>query len=769
MPAGVPERYLKGGAFLFAAYGCALTERQTPGGTYVYTAVNVTTGKREILSHRKNKLNKAGFVGVAARINVSPVRGDSLRNIDQKPGKSALAGSLTETARHIFKEVLPQYGYAVRDNQIELADHILDVTGHRGVTLAESEVGTGKTHAYLIAAALAKRGRLNDFNLRGHYPQQSWAESAHMPVIISTSSIALQKAIERDYIPELSRIMLRHGIIQAPLTAAVRKGKEHYICERRLQRFLENADERARALLKPFAGAPFDLTDADSLSAYMRRGICVSGRCGDNCPYIGKCRYLRHMGIICDAKIDFQITNHNYFLADTLHRAGGKRPLLPHYQLVIIDEAHKFLAAARSMYGSELTGDELPELAREIHTFTEGKSGGGVNIHRLAKQMEEQSGKMFRRLSDNIPESGEEDDAERFPAVMDDEVCRYLRKLTGITGELAEAVADSRVRTLYRDRQAKAIWRLNTACECLSELRNRDRLIHWLERSADGDTDLDALHAIPKDLDERLHRDLWSGGVPIILTSGTLSAAGDFSRTKRTLGLDRLPERRLFSATMSSPFDYKNNALIYISENTPFPDNKDKRYIAAISDEIARLVLAAHGHAAVLFTSYSAMGQVYANLNRRGLPFPLFRLERGGVQAIDRFKKSGNGVLLASGALWEGIDIPGDTLSLLIIVKLPFAAPDPIGDYEKSLCGGMEKYKRLCVIPDMLVKDKQGFGRALRTELDTAVIAMLDSRLREGAPYRSPVLSSLPQCRVTSSIAAVGGFIQDKKSHAYFE
>jgi len=162
------------------------------------------------------------------------------------------------------------------------------------------------------------------------------------------------------------------------------------------------------------------------------------------------------------------------------------------------------------------------------------------------------------------------------------------------------------------------------------------------------------------------------------------------------------------------------------------------------------------------------MGQVHSILNRRGLPFPLFRLERGGVHAIERFKKSGNGILLASGALWEGIDIPGDTLSMLIIVKLPFAVPDPIGDYERSLCGSMEIYKARCIIPDMLVKDKQGFGRAIRSENDTAVIAFLDCRMRVGAAFRRQTLASLPACRVTSDYSAVRRFCIEKKPAAYF-
>ena len=771
LPQGTRHRLSpRDGTFLFTAYGCALLERQTDSGMYVYTAANLKTGRSQILSRRKVKLDRDKFESIADKINTSSVCGTGRFYIDKKPNEQTDGKTISAVANHIFHEILPQHGYAVRERQIELTHHILDVARSRALTLAESEVGTGKTHAYLIAAVLAKRGRLNDCWMRGHYPNQSWAKSAHMPVILSTSSIALQKAIVTDYIPELSDILMRHGIIRTPLTAVVRKGKEHYVCRRRLHRYYNGADTQTRSLLMPFigTGAPIDLTDADTLTPYMKRAICVTAKCGDSCRVSKGCRYQAHLKTAYDSTVDFQITNHNYFLADTVHRAQGKRPLLPNYQLVIIDEAHKFLQAARSIYGLELTNTELPDLVREIHAYSADKSGDGVNIHKLAKKLEEQNKKLFQRLHDNISELISDDEAERFPAVMEGDVLRHLKNIAGIAKDIDAASADSYVRPLYKERRTRALWRLGIAAECADGLRNHSDLICWLEKRVEGKSEITALCAIPKDLNKRLYRDLWSNGVPMVLTSGTLSASGDFTRAKKTLGLDRLPPYRLFDTSMPSPFDYKRNTLLYISETMPFPDNRDKRYIAAIADEVERLVTASHGHAAVLFTSYHVMGQVHALLQRRGLPFPLFRLERGGTHAIEQFKQSGSGILLASGALWEGIDIPGDALSLLIIVKLPFAVPDPIGEYERSLCRDMDEYKAQVIVPDMLVKLKQGFGRLVRKETDTGVVAILDSRTRADGSFRQRVLRALPECSVTASVEDVQDFMRTKKSTAYF-
>jgi ATP-dependent DNA helicase DinG len=261
--------------------------------------------------------------------------------------------------------------------------------------------------------------------------------------------------------------------------------------------------------------------------------------------------------------------------------------------------------------------------------------------------------------------------------------------------------------------------------------------------------------------------------MPMILTSGTLSAsagtscASDFSHIKRTLGLER-HSGRISETSKPSPFDHHENALLYISENMPFPDNKSDDYISAVAGEVEKLITASHGHAAVLFTSYKVMDKVWERIVKLSTPFHLFRLDKGGVMEIERFKRSGNGVLFASGALWEGIDIPGDALSMLIIVKLPFQVPDPIGEYEQTLYSGMNEYKSRVIVPERLIMLKQGFGRLIRKETDMGAVAILDNRANTAGAYRRHVLSALPDCRVTADITEVERFIKEKKSDDYF-
>jgi ATP-dependent DNA helicase DinG len=210
--------------------------------------------------------------------------------------------------------------------------------------------------------------------------------------------------------------------------------------------------------------------------------------------------------------------------------------------------------------------------------------------------------------------------------------------------------------------------------------------------------------------------------------------------------------------------------MLYIPENMPFPNAKSKKYLAAVTDEIERLVIASHGHAAVLFTSYDVMGRVYAELAKRELPFPMFRLDKGGVREIERFKQSSNGILFASGALWEGIDITGDALSMLIIVvKLPFQMPDAIGEYEQTQYPDFRAYLNSVLVPEMLIKLKQGFGRLIRLESDSGCVVILDSRANSRGNYRERVLDALPDCRVTSQISDITDFFEYTKTPTYWD
>jgi len=771
IPSDVPRHFFNGGTPILTAYGCALLERDT-GKTYIYTAVNLTSGKTEVVSRRTNPLTTSGVETMVERLRKSSVAGTGRLEADRLFGEKIALAKCREMLITLFKEILPLHGYAVRTEQIALAEHILDAIQHRSLSLAEAEVGTGKTLAYLVPAVLAKRGRLNGHWNMSFYTGTPYVEMAHMPIVVATSSIALQKAIVTDYIPELSDIMMAHGIIKTPLTAVIRKGREHYICEHNLRahvlfEYNPKMKKILDGLLKP--GASIDIAEIDGLTPHVKRKISVPTRCYDNCPHSDNCAYLRFRTQAQSAMIDIQVCNHNYLLADTLRRTDEQRPLIPNYQSIIIDEAHKFLSAARSMYGVELSSLTLPEVKSGINDLNFKNEEAERFSRKMAKKLFDEGNRLFRGLTSQAEDNGTGEESDRFTADIDSDTARHLRSIRNISDSLIEILSSEPVVGNGAGRKSQLVWELKQINEQTAALARNSELICWLE----ADKDESRLCAIPKDLDKRLYNDIWSKGIPTIFTSGTLSSnagascASDFSHIKRTLGLERVGIR-LTETSKPSPFDYRENALLYISENIPFPNQRDKAYITAVADETEKLIFAAHGHAAVLFTSYKAMDMVWEQLKRRGLPFPMFRLDKGGIKEIERFKRSGNGVLFASGALWEGIDIPGDALSLLIIVKLPFAVPDPIGEYEQTLYKDMAEYKRRVIVPEMLIKLKQGFGRLIRTEKDTGAIVILDSRVNSRGIYRERVLNALPDCYVINEISDIENFLRLVKPLEYY-
>ena len=760
---------------LLTAYGCVLMERDT-GRNYIYSIVNLTTGNREVISRRTSPLTTSGVDAMIEKMRLSKIAGAGVLEADRALGEKAALENCREILNAVFTEILPGYGFSIRSEQLSLANHILDAASRRIISLAEAEVGTGKTLAYLVPAVIAKRSRLNGYWNMSYYTGSPYIEMSQMPIVIATSSIALQKAIVTEAIPFLSDVLLEHGVIKKPLTAVIRKGREHYLCERKLRNHISfehepNISAVLKNLLKP--SATIDLAEIDGINSYIKRRISVPERCDKNCPYRESCSYLQFRQQALSPDIDIQVCNHNYLLADTLRRADDMKPLIPNYQMIIIDEAHKFLQAARSMYGVEFSFSSLTEMYELAYSLNFKNESIKTEIQRLAKILSNQGSRLFKRLRDKTKTGAQaqaiaqgyiaDDEQDRFSAVIEADEQRNLRNIRDISERLIELINTEEITGNGIGRRAQLLIELTQIRSLSAGFVRHDGLISWLEIDDDC-----RLCAIPKDLDERLYNDLWSKGMPTVLTSGTMSAAGDFNHIKRGLGINHISRHRIAETSKSSPFDYYEKSMLYISENMPFPNQRDNDYILSIANEIEQLVYASHGHAAVLFTSYKVMDLVYEHLSDRGISFPMFMLNKGGIREIEKFKKSGNGILFAAGALWEGIDIPGDALSMLIIVKLPFTAPDPISEYEQSLYNDMAEYKEFVIKPEMLIKLKQGHGRAIRTETDTAVIAILDSRVNSKGIYRGYVLDGLPECWVTDSIEDVERFYINLKSPEYF-
>ena len=624
-------------------------------------------------------------------------------------------------AEHIFREILPRHGMAVREEQIALCHEILDTLYNKEISLCEAGVGIGKTLAYLVACVLWQMNRPDRLKL---------------PVVISTSSVALQDAIINDYLPNLSAILLEERIIQVPLTAVIRKGKERFVCDARLierESQIPAIRKRQRNSLH-MAERTLDMDHIPELSRYDRCRICVPQSCPRDCFLREDCRYQQYLQD--SMKPDIQICNHNYLLADASHRQEDRPLLLRSYQALVVDEAHKLPDAARQMYTETLSPHNMDELCLLLQQAHYKDFARQLRTAFLALSFSCTQGlsKLRRKAGEPFVLT-----PFRRAALID---CIALLQNAG-------GLLDVPRYLLNRLGEAESLLRL-----FLLQVPTR---ILYIDYDADAQpTFCAASNRVP----QLLRSALWNTREPAILTSGTLAAAGDFSHTEQLLGLTTYRPLRHFRA--DSPFNYKKKCLLYFP-----PRVKTRMDNRRMAEEIVRLVGACHGHALVLFTSYRQMAEVRA-LTDGQWTYPTYQAWRNGGKIIQKFKQSGNGVLFAAGSCWEGIDFPGNMVSLLIIAKLPFPIPDPVSDYERQKYPTLQKYIAAEIIPEMQKKLRQGFGRAIRTEQDSCVVAILEERAGIGGRYHDAALAALPTCPITEKIEDVQQFIREQKRPDYF-
>ena len=622
---------------------------------------------------------------------------------------------------HIFKDLLPTRNMAERPAQVALCHQMLNAMLEGGIALCDAGTGIGKTYAYLAAGTVYHR-----FRAASGLPVR--------PILISTSSIALQTAARDEYLPLLSSLLAEDGMITQPLQAVIRKGKSHYVCDDRLERRLGQLDLRKKnwragnALLA--LRNELDMDEIAHLSGYDRERVCVPQIC--DCSQ-ETCRYRSFLEKCDSGRYLFQICNHNLLLADAIHRGSGRRPILPDTYALIVDEAHKLPETARQMFGVTLAAEDIRALTHSLR---------GERFL-LAAEILNGSAKALLQKLDRPPE--------------DRPFVHYKTSLAA--PERSLTVIDRQLHGLLTPATRR---RLNSVSSTVSLFhQGHPDMVFYTEEDTHGGT---MLCATISDLTAQLRQTLWRQERPAILTSATLAVGEDFRRFKEETGL--LTDSRVTESVALSPFDYQKNCLLYLPQVPP--KQKAAAYYDELAKEIAALLDAAQGHALALFTSYAAMSAVKERLPGHGLRYPLFTMGRSAIHTTEQFKASPGSVLLAAGAAWEGFDFPGDCVSLLIIPRLPFAVPDALKEKERENHPTLRLFIRAVVVPEMQIKLKQGFGRAIRTETDTCVVAILDERAAKGKRYSKDVLAALPEMPVTGSLKDVAKFIQSVKGPDYF-
>ena len=624
---------------------------------------------------------------------------------------------------HIFKELLPAHGMAERPAQVALSHRMLDAMLDGSIALCDAGTGIGKTYAYLVAGTVFLRCR-------------AAAGLPFHPLLISTSSIALQNAVLNEYLPFLSAVLMAGQLMDHPLRAVVRKGKSHYVCDERLRRRLGAVDlgrksPRAREALLSLRDH-LDMDMAEHLSGYDRTRVCVPKSC--DCGR-ESCRYQCFMEVCASDRYPVQICNHNLLLADAIHRSIGRRPLFPEYSALVIDEAHKLPEASRQMFGVTFTAGDMRVL---IHALR------GERYLLAAENLAETSEPLLRELS--RPWDGSRP-FSHFTGLLK----RPHKTLVRIQRQLGTLLSHSTRRQLEQIADQVTLF-----------LQDQPDMLFY---AAEDDRSGTMLCATVPNLSNQLRQTLWRQQKPILLASGTLAVGEDFRRFKEETGL--MTDDRVRESVIPSPFAYNKNCLLYISGLSAHPEGG--QYYDSLAKMIAALLNAAHGHALVLFTSYAAMSAVKERLRGQDLAYPLFTLGRNAMHTTKQFKSSPGGVLLATGAAWEGFDFPGDCVSLLVIPRLPFPIPDALKEKEREQYPTLHSFLRAVAVPEMQIKLKQGFGRAIRTETDTCVVAILDKRAVHGRRYFQDILTALPEMPVTNSIQEVERFIRAVKPDSYFQ
>lgn len=624
----------------------------------------------------------------------------------------------------IFRDILTKSDMTLREGQIELCHEMYDALHDGKIALCDAGVGIGKTYAYLIAAALFQK-----YNQRGRESR---------PVLLSTASIALQNAILNEYIPYLSKTLCGADIIKEPFMAVLRKGKAHYVCDARLTERLIRANmdkknPKNREALLSMRGQ-IDLDRVEHLSTYDKNQICVPPVCG--CALF-TCRYKQFVQESMSPQYLFQVCNHNYLIADAIHRQKEFQPLLPDCCAVVIDEAHRFPETARQMFGDSITVSEISLLI------------DGLKMERFILAAE----KIADALEPIIK------DAKR---KADSDGSYVLNELRRKKIKKARKQLESTIRMLRGEMSQPLLNRLEEARDFFLILDEgaKNRVVYVLKEKNDEAT---IVAAVPE-AGVHLAGVLWRKRLPIVLTSGTLAVGGSFSRFQEEAGLFPFA-RRIVTSITPSPFDYAKSCRLYLPSKGLYPAGD--RYHEELADMILRLIRAAHGHTLVLFTAYSDMSAVYTQI-KNIVDYPIYVMRRNDPVSSEAFRSSGNGVLFATGAAWEGLDFPGDMVSLLVVTRLPFPLPSPLSDYAKRKYPSLKEFLQNVAVPDMQIKLKQGFGRAIRTETDTCVIAILDERARAGRRYHEAVLAALPKMPVVSELSAVEDFLHSVKGAGFF-
>ena len=618
-------------------------------------------------------------------------------------------------------------GFRFRSQQLEMAQAIGRAIASRTQLVAEAGTGTGKTFAYLVPALL--------------YGGK---------VIVSTGTKTLQDQLfERD-------LPLVRDALAAPVTVALLKGRANYVCHYHLERAAREDrlpsrdDVRHLPRIVAFArasqrGDRAELSDVPEHASIWPLVTSTRDNClGQNCPFHGDCFVMKARKEALEA--DVVVVNHHLFFADVMLRDEGVAELLPNCNTVILDEAHQLPDTATLFFGEQVTSGQLNELARdaEIAARTAARDVPGLpdaaaELGPAVKKLRLAAGDVIGKYARDVA-LGRTGFAEAL-----DNLAASLDRLATELAQFAERGEEIATVAARADEAARMVARWRDGADAVPDSPDDAAgWIRWVDVTQHGFQ----LQASPLSVAPLMKRQVEGSARAWIFTSATLAVGRDFSHYTSQLGLDAAATQ-----AWNSPFDYGAQALLYVPRNLPAPNSP--AHTDAVVDAALPLLEASEGRAFLLFTTLRALSQarerIGDELRRRGLDYPLLVQGEGSrSELLVRFRELGNAILLGSASFWEGVDVPGDALSLVVIDKLPFAPPD-----DPLLAARLDRLKDQggnpfmgWQLPQAVISLKQGAGRLIRTETDRGLLAICDPRLTD-KPYGRRIWQSLPPMKRT--------------------
>jgi ATP-dependent DNA helicase DinG len=612
--------------------------------------------------------------------------------------------------------------YEERPAQTQLAAAVGRVLGDGGVLLAEAGTGTGKTLAYLLPAVeLGRR------------------------VVISTGTKNLQEQLLNKDIPLLARALGRD------LSVAVMKGRGNYLCLLRYKSFGQAGSFRRFDEIPLFraveAWAPGtetgdrgEVEDLPDGADFWREISAASENCiGQSCPDFDPCWVTRMRQRALET--DLVVVNHHLLCADLAVKDSSYGAVIPDYDTVILDEAHLLEDVATQYFGVQVSSFRVEDLCRDVERELKAAQLDGRDVHAELDAVRHRAESFFRTVAQG---RGHRLKAGWMPPRVAEQAAAMLDRFEGLRTALL-AIPDrsdplstlaSRAQGLARD-LGFVLGAEDDGHVCFVETRGRGVF----------------LRATPIDVSARLKDLLFDQMRAAVLTSATLAVDGGFEYLKSRLGLEPTEELLL-----PSPFDYAEQAMLYVPRGMPEPSSPS--FVDRAADEVARILEVSRGRAFVLFTSYANMNAVAQRIASR-VDYPLLlQGEAPKPVLLETFRRTPGAVLLATASFWQGVDVAGEQLSCVIIDKLPFASPaDPVvqARIERLRNRGGNPFQDYQV-PVAILMLKQGLGRLIRASSDRGILAVLDSRLVE-RPYGRRFLESLPPARLVHDLAEVAGHL----------